>query len=83
MKAHLDICSPNRLITIMVYTKQRLREEAEDRAALEERVKARLDDAGEEGAAEAVAGWEAKYARLKARYRVSSARLQTGACSYV
>jgi len=54
--------------------KQRLAEEREDRAALEERVKGRLDDAGEDMAQEAVAGWEAKYNRLKARYRVSGCR---------
>lgn len=49
---------------------QRLAEEAEDRSALEERLKARLDDAGDDAGAEAVAAWEGKHARLKARYRV-------------
>jgi hypothetical protein len=57
---------------------QRLAEEAEDRAALEERVREQLDEAGEDMAQEAVAGWEAKYSRLKGRYRVRVARMPGG-----
>jgi exonuclease VII large subunit len=63
--------------------KRRLAEEAEDRAALEERIKGHLEEAGEDSAREAVAGWEAKYARLKGRYRVSGLGGGAGACSRV
>ncbi len=49
---------------------QRLAEEQEERAELEEQLKQHLEDGGDDVAQETVAAYEAKYNRLKSRYRV-------------
>lgn len=56
--------------------RKRLAEEHEEKAALEEQVHRQLEDIGEDVAQEAVAAFEAKYNRLKTRYRVRLVQLQ-------
>jgi hypothetical protein len=50
---------------------KRLEEEEQEKLELEDQMRRQLEDAGDAGAEETVAAYEAKYNRLKTRYRVS------------